>query len=187
MWAMVHYSSGHKTTQIDILLKLSTQNFTQMMYQWKYQYAHDTFSSWPDLFSLFEAIYSLLKHKIHRLPVIDPVSGNVLHILTHKRILKFLHIFVRGKPLRAGSPRRWSFIHVLSLSTGEEGSQACLCLEADPGTRDWNLQGHCHRPAHANAPWRTFHFRGQASVSAARCGWGRCVLKIYTSKVPVVD
>uniref|UniRef100_A0A3Q3CLJ5 Protein kinase, AMP-activated, gamma 3b non-catalytic subunit n=1 Tax=Haplochromis burtoni TaxID=8153 RepID=A0A3Q3CLJ5_HAPBU len=45
------------------------------------------------LFSLFDAIYSLLKNKIHRLPVIDPASGNVLHILTHKRILKFLHIF----------------------------------------------------------------------------------------------
>ncbi|XP_033181687.1 5'-AMP-activated protein kinase subunit gamma-3b isoform X1 [Mastacembelus armatus] len=44
--------------------------------------------------SLFDAIYSLLKNRIHRLPVIDPVSGNVLHILTHKRILKFLHIFV---------------------------------------------------------------------------------------------
>ncbi|XP_008303314.1 5'-AMP-activated protein kinase subunit gamma-1-like [Stegastes partitus] len=43
--------------------------------------------------SLFDAIYSLLKNKIHRLPVIDPASGNVLHILTHKRILKFLHIF----------------------------------------------------------------------------------------------
>ncbi len=47
------------------------------------------------LLSLFDAIYSLLKNKIHRLPVIDPASGNVLHILTHKRILKFLHIFVR--------------------------------------------------------------------------------------------
>ncbi|TNN48952.1 5'-AMP-activated protein kinase subunit gamma-2 [Liparis tanakae] len=46
----------------------------------------------PDC-SLFDAIYSLLKNKIHRLPVIDPLSGNVLHILTHKRILKFLHIF----------------------------------------------------------------------------------------------
>uniref|UniRef100_A0A9J8B3W4 Protein kinase, AMP-activated, gamma 3b non-catalytic subunit n=1 Tax=Cyprinus carpio carpio TaxID=630221 RepID=A0A9J8B3W4_CYPCA len=42
---------------------------------------------------LFEAIYFLLKNKIHRLPIIDPESGNVLHILTHKRILKFLHIF----------------------------------------------------------------------------------------------
>lgn len=46
------------------------------------------------LLSLFDAILSLLKHKIHRLPVIDPESGNVLHILTHKRILRFLHIFV---------------------------------------------------------------------------------------------
>ncbi|KAF3843461.1 hypothetical protein F7725_002310, partial [Dissostichus mawsoni] len=46
----------------------------------------------PDC-SLFDAIYSLLKNKIHRLPIIDPASGNVLHILTHKRILKFLHIF----------------------------------------------------------------------------------------------
>uniref|UniRef100_A0A8C9XL85 5'-AMP-activated protein kinase subunit gamma-1-like n=1 Tax=Sander lucioperca TaxID=283035 RepID=A0A8C9XL85_SANLU len=48
--------------------------------------------------SLFDAIYSLLKYKIHRLPVIDPESGNVLHILTHKRILKFLHIFQKKVP-----------------------------------------------------------------------------------------
>ncbi|XP_062866982.1 5'-AMP-activated protein kinase subunit gamma-1 isoform X2 [Trichomycterus rosablanca] len=46
----------------------------------------------PDA-SLFDAVYSLLRHKIHRLPVIDPQSGNVLHILTHKRILKFLYLF----------------------------------------------------------------------------------------------
>ncbi|XP_075789071.1 5'-AMP-activated protein kinase subunit gamma-3 isoform X2 [Pelodiscus sinensis] len=43
--------------------------------------------------SLFDAVYFLIKNKIHRLPVIEPGSGNVLHILTHKRILKFLHIF----------------------------------------------------------------------------------------------
>ncbi|XP_024150069.1 5'-AMP-activated protein kinase subunit gamma-1 isoform X1 [Oryzias melastigma] len=48
--------------------------------------------------SLFDAIYSLLRYKIHRLPVIDPESGNVLHILTHKRILKFLHIFREKLP-----------------------------------------------------------------------------------------
>ncbi|XP_029695519.1 5'-AMP-activated protein kinase subunit gamma-1 isoform X2 [Takifugu rubripes] len=48
--------------------------------------------------SLFDAIYSLLKYKIHRLPVIDPESGNVLHILTHKRILRFLHIFGKKIP-----------------------------------------------------------------------------------------
>ena len=44
--------------------------------------------------SLFEAVYTLIKNRIHRLPVLDPVSGAVLHILTHKRLLKFLHIFV---------------------------------------------------------------------------------------------
>ncbi|XP_066517847.1 5'-AMP-activated protein kinase subunit gamma-1 isoform X2 [Hoplias malabaricus] len=51
----------------------------------------------PDA-SLFDAVYSLLKHKIHRLPVIDPQSGNVLHILTHKRILKFLYLFGTSIP-----------------------------------------------------------------------------------------
>ncbi|KAE8581386.1 hypothetical protein XENTR_v10024774 [Xenopus tropicalis] len=43
--------------------------------------------------SLFHAVYSLIKNKIHRLPVMDPISGNILHILTHKRLLKFLHLF----------------------------------------------------------------------------------------------
>ncbi|XP_036885279.1 5'-AMP-activated protein kinase subunit gamma-3 isoform X1 [Sturnira hondurensis] len=43
--------------------------------------------------SLFEAVYSLIKNRIHRLPVLDPGSGDVLHIITHKRLLKFLHIF----------------------------------------------------------------------------------------------
>ncbi|XP_053327150.1 5'-AMP-activated protein kinase subunit gamma-3 [Spea bombifrons] len=43
--------------------------------------------------SLFHAVYSLIKNKIHRLPVMDPASGNILHILTHKRLLKFLHLF----------------------------------------------------------------------------------------------
>uniref|UniRef100_A0A8C8SLI2 Protein kinase AMP-activated non-catalytic subunit gamma 3 n=1 Tax=Pelusios castaneus TaxID=367368 RepID=A0A8C8SLI2_9SAUR len=48
--------------------------------------------------SLFDAVYSLIKNKIHRLPVIEPGSGNVLHILTHKRILKFLHLFGAALP-----------------------------------------------------------------------------------------
>ncbi|MFH4977136.1 hypothetical protein AB6A40_003845 [Gnathostoma spinigerum] len=35
----------------------------------------------------------LSKHRIHRLPVMDPISGSPLFILTHKRILKFLWLF----------------------------------------------------------------------------------------------
>uniref|UniRef100_A0A8C5Q066 CBS domain-containing protein n=1 Tax=Leptobrachium leishanense TaxID=445787 RepID=A0A8C5Q066_9ANUR len=48
--------------------------------------------------SLFHAVYSLIKNKIHRLPVMEPVSGNILHILTHKRLLKFVHLFGDALP-----------------------------------------------------------------------------------------
>jgi CBS domain-containing protein len=44
--------------------------------------------------TLFDAIRSLIKNKIHRLPVIDPETGNVLYILTHKRLLRFLFLYV---------------------------------------------------------------------------------------------
>lgn len=47
----------------------------------------------PDA-SLYDAICSLVNNRIHRLPVIDQHTGNVLHILTHKRILKFLFLYV---------------------------------------------------------------------------------------------
>lgn len=48
----------------------------------------------PDA-SLFDAIYTLINNRIHRLPVIDPATGNVLYIVTHKRILRFLFLYVR--------------------------------------------------------------------------------------------
>lgn len=47
----------------------------------------------PDA-SLYDAIKSLIHNRIHRLPVIDPFTGNVLYILTHKRILRFLFLYV---------------------------------------------------------------------------------------------
>lgn len=52
--------------------------------------------------SLFDAVSSLIRNKIHRLPVIDPDSGNTLYILTHKRILKFLKLFVSPSPAPRG-------------------------------------------------------------------------------------
>ncbi|XP_060873466.1 5'-AMP-activated protein kinase subunit gamma isoform X1 [Metopolophium dirhodum] len=48
----------------------------------------------PDM-SLYFAIQTLINNKIHRLPVIDPATGNVLYIVTHKRILRFLLLYVR--------------------------------------------------------------------------------------------
>ena len=45
-------------------------------------------------FSLYTGLEVLIKNKIHRLPIIDPKSGNALYILTHKRILRFLALGV---------------------------------------------------------------------------------------------
>lgn len=54
---------------------------------------HPLVSIGPDA-SLFDAIKTLISNRIHRLPVIDPDTGNVLYILTHKRILRFLFLYV---------------------------------------------------------------------------------------------
>lgn len=51
----------------------------------------------PDA-SLYDAIKILIHNRIHRLPVIDPMTGNVLYILTHKRILRFLFLYVNELP-----------------------------------------------------------------------------------------
>ncbi|XP_030205544.1 5'-AMP-activated protein kinase subunit gamma-2 [Gadus morhua] len=68
---------------------------------WRELYLQETFKPLvhisPDA-SIYDAVYSLIKNKIHRLPVIDPVSGNALYILTHKRILKFLQLFMCEMP-----------------------------------------------------------------------------------------
>ncbi|CAG9558661.1 unnamed protein product [Danaus chrysippus] len=48
--------------------------------------------------SLYDAIKMLITNRIHRLPVIDPDTGNVLYILTHKRILRFLFLYINELP-----------------------------------------------------------------------------------------
>ncbi|XP_036212012.1 5'-AMP-activated protein kinase subunit gamma-2 isoform X4 [Myotis myotis] len=68
---------------------------------WRELYLQETFKplvNIPPDASLFDAVNSLIKNKIHRLPVIDPISGNALYILTHKRILKFLQLFMSDMP-----------------------------------------------------------------------------------------
>lgn len=47
----------------------------------------------PDA-SLYDALKTLINNHVHRLPVIDRVTGNALYILTHKRILRFLYLCV---------------------------------------------------------------------------------------------
>uniref|UniRef100_A0A3Q1EHT1 Protein kinase, AMP-activated, gamma 2 non-catalytic subunit a n=1 Tax=Acanthochromis polyacanthus TaxID=80966 RepID=A0A3Q1EHT1_9TELE len=76
---------------------------------WRELYLQETFKPLvhisPDA-SIFDAVYSLIKNKIHRLPVIDPVSGNALYILTHKRILKFLQLFVSPQPTHSNNYKK---------------------------------------------------------------------------------
>ena len=44
--------------------------------------------------SLFTAISTLIERRVHRIPIIDPVTHNFLFLITHKRILKFLYLYV---------------------------------------------------------------------------------------------
>ena len=44
--------------------------------------------------SLLEAIFNLSDGKVHRLLVVNPVTGNALHVLTYLRILRFIHVCV---------------------------------------------------------------------------------------------
>ncbi|KAK5897711.1 hypothetical protein CgunFtcFv8_015191 [Champsocephalus gunnari] len=71
---------------------------------WRELYLQETFKPLVHISpetSILEAVSSLIQNQIHRLPVIDPISGNALYILTHKRILKFLQLFVCEMPMPA--------------------------------------------------------------------------------------
>ncbi|CAK1603067.1 unnamed protein product [Parnassius mnemosyne] len=48
--------------------------------------------------SLHEAINLLSKNRVHRLLMIDPFTGDGLYILSHKRILRFLFVYLNEFP-----------------------------------------------------------------------------------------
>jgi len=48
--------------------------------------------------TLYDAINILTKNRVHRLPIIDPLTGNVVCIMTHKRILRYLYLFIYDMP-----------------------------------------------------------------------------------------
>ncbi|XP_071667017.1 5'-AMP-activated protein kinase subunit gamma-3 isoform X4 [Patagioenas fasciata] len=114
--------------------------------------------------SLFDAVYSLIKHKIHRLPIIEPVSGNVLHILTHKRILKFLHIFDKWL---AFTPGLTSFTWQLRRPTTTWTSACGRRCGSEPSA--WRGSS----PATPTKPWRTSLTALPRSRSIAWFWWMR--------------
>lgn len=48
--------------------------------------------------SLHDAINLLNKNRVHRLLMLDPQSGDVLYVLSHKRILRFLFVYLNEFP-----------------------------------------------------------------------------------------
>ncbi|CAF4532011.1 unnamed protein product [Rotaria sp. Silwood1] len=48
--------------------------------------------------NLFDAVRILLENHVHRLPIIDPITSNVIFILTHKRILRFFYLYIYDWP-----------------------------------------------------------------------------------------
>ncbi|UJR30366.1 hypothetical protein I4U23_017901 [Adineta vaga] len=48
--------------------------------------------------SLFDAVCILTENHVHRLPIIDPVTNNVVFILTHKRVLRFFYLYIYDWP-----------------------------------------------------------------------------------------
>ncbi|XP_014256838.1 5'-AMP-activated protein kinase subunit gamma-2 isoform X2 [Cimex lectularius] len=87
----MHYSSGTMTLDQMEEHKLDTWR-TVLKDQ-----IRDLISISPDA-SLYDAIKVLIHNHIHRLPIIDSQTGNVLYILTHKRILRFLFIYINDLP-----------------------------------------------------------------------------------------
>ncbi|XP_052746434.1 uncharacterized protein LOC112048380 isoform X2 [Bicyclus anynana] len=83
----------------------------------------------PDA-SLFDAIKTLISNRIHRLPVIDHETGNVLYILTHKRILRFLFLYINELPKPAYLQKKLRDLRIGTLNDIETATEDTLIIQA---------------------------------------------------------
>ncbi|XP_074710078.1 5'-AMP-activated protein kinase subunit gamma-1 isoform X2 [Strix uralensis] len=132
---------------------------------WREVYLQDSFKPLvcisPNA-SLFDAVCSLIRNKIHRLPVIDPDSGNTLYILTHKRILKFLKLFDPHEPGAAARQAEPASALSPSPSPADSGGPKTRVHGQDAGgAADRHLQP--HRRGADQHP----HLRGAGHLRAA--------------------
>ncbi|XP_063223688.1 5'-AMP-activated protein kinase subunit gamma-2 isoform X2 [Bacillus rossius redtenbacheri] len=82
--------------------------------------------------SLYDAIRTLIHNRIHRLPVIDPETGNVLYILTHKRILRFLFLYINDLPKPSYMNKTLRELHIGTyndIETAFEDTSIILALK----------------------------------------------------------
>ncbi|XP_068627428.1 uncharacterized protein [Battus philenor] len=80
--------------------------------------------------SLYDAIRILITNRIHRLPVIDHETGNVLYILTHKRILRFLFLYINDLPKPSYLQRKLRDLRIGTLSDIETATEETSIIEA---------------------------------------------------------
>ncbi|XP_028037376.1 5'-AMP-activated protein kinase subunit gamma-like [Bombyx mandarina] len=94
------------TDFIRILLHLHNENLpvenleSHTLHSWRKILRHTRkplCSVSPDQ-SLHDAINLLTKNRVHRLLMVDPANGDVLYILSHKRILRFLFVYLNEFP-----------------------------------------------------------------------------------------
>uniref|UniRef100_A0A8C9BAZ4 5'-AMP-activated protein kinase subunit gamma-1 n=1 Tax=Phocoena sinus TaxID=42100 RepID=A0A8C9BAZ4_PHOSS len=87
---------------------------------WKEVYIQDFFKPLACISpnaSMFDAVSSLIQNKIHRLPVVNPESGNILYILIHKCSLKFLKLFITKFPSQSSCLSLWKSYKSASMPT----------------------------------------------------------------------
>uniref|UniRef100_A0A0N5A1P7 5'-AMP-activated protein kinase subunit gamma-1 n=1 Tax=Parastrongyloides trichosuri TaxID=131310 RepID=A0A0N5A1P7_PARTI len=74
----------------------------QKIFEWREQFKEDgnlkKFITIDPQESLYKAVQMLCDEKIHRLPVLNSGTGNVNYILTHKRLIKFLNLYLNDLP-----------------------------------------------------------------------------------------
>eukprot|EP00096_Caligus_rogercresseyi_P011939 TRINITY_DN4855_c0_g1_i3.p1 TRINITY_DN4855_c0_g1~~TRINITY_DN4855_c0_g1_i3.p1 ORF type:complete len:475 (+),score=155.03 TRINITY_DN4855_c0_g1_i3:1636-3060(+) len=89
----------------------------------------DLISIGPDA-SLYDAIRFLILNKIHRLPIIDPKTNNVLYILTHKRLLKFLFLYIHDLPRPSFFAKSVKELNIGSYENIETATYSTPIIEA---------------------------------------------------------
>merc|ERR1711879_12335 len=94
------YKAGDTANKMSELEEYTIQAWRELMNK---QYS--SFVSIDAECSLYDGLNQLIKHKIHRLPIIDYSTGNPLYILTHKRILKFIKVCVDSNTVTASQPK----------------------------------------------------------------------------------
>uniref|UniRef100_A0A8R1HYQ6 CBS domain-containing protein n=1 Tax=Caenorhabditis japonica TaxID=281687 RepID=A0A8R1HYQ6_CAEJA len=121
-----HYDQGDNAERIRALED-------QQISHWREQFEQDG-SLRPFVYidpneSLHRAVEVLCESKVHRLPVLDRKTGNITYILTHKRIMKFLSLYMRDLP-------RPSFMSCTPRELGIGAWGDILCCHVDTPIHD---------------------------------------------------